>query len=563
MSEQPFDALPSGFREVSTLGAGAFGRVYRARDEAGRLVALKVLEAHRAEDPASAWQFQSEYRKLARLDHPAFPRAFAEGRTADNAPYYTMTLVEGAPLAGPMTADQVRRTLVALAHALVYLHGLGWVHGDLKPENLRVQPDGQLMILDVGLMAPAGQRREAIAGTLEYLAPEAWRLAPYGGPSDLYALGAIAYELWCGQPPFSGDPMALLRAHLQSPPPSVHGQDPDVALAELIHRLLAKDPAARPDAWELLAALGEPLPAERPVTLLGGEFVGREGLLDSWRRALADHDLLAVRGDEGLGKSRLLELCRLEALLEDRGWISATCAGESPAAPWRAVVAQTLAAAGHEPNALVSAWLAGRMSEALLDLDPPARKVALQTAALDALAHAAEALGGVALAFDDWHSADSASQELLALWRKLPHEAPLAIVITSREAIADCPMQSLAPFDAAEVAAYAASRLGGTPDAALLERLAIAEGHPRMLDLLLEHLASSGQLVRAQGGWRLLPDETRGVPQGLTALFAARYAGLDDNARRLAAAAALALPAGELAPQRLAALAELDEAAAR
>lgn len=563
MSEQPFDALPSEFRAISLLGAGAFGRVYRARDAADRPVAVKVLDARRAGDPAIAWQFQSEYRKLTRLEHPAFARAYAEGRTPDNVPYYSMALVEGAALAGPLEASRVRAVLVALARALVYLHGSGWVHGDLKPENVRQLPDGRLMILDVGLMAPAGQRREAIAGTLEYLAPEAWRLAPYAPASDLYALGAIAYELWCGRAPFAGDPMTLLRAHLQSPPPSVHGQDADPALAALIHRLLAKDPGARPDAWELLEALGEAMPAERPVALLGGELVGREPLLDAWREALATHDLLVVQGDEGLGKSRLLEAFRLEALLADHGWISASCTGDTPAAPWRAVVAQALAAAGQAPGPLVEAWLTGRVGDALLELEPAARKVAFQTAALEALDEAATALGGVAIAFDDWQRADSASQELLALWRRLPHEAPIAMAIASREAIAETTPHLLTPFSPDDVARYAASRLGSAPDAALLERLAIAEGHPRMLDLVLEHLASSGQLRREGAGWRIEAAPSAAMPEGLTALFAARYAGLSPDARRVAAVAALALPAGELAPPELIALTKLNAAAAR
>ena len=106
--------------DVSLLGEGAFGRVYRARDAAGRQLAIKVLLERHAARPEVLWQFDSEYRRLARLAHEAFPRVYEEGRTAAGLPYYSMDMVAGEDLdaPGPRPAEHVRRVLVGVAGRL-------------------------------------------------------------------------------------------------------------------------------------------------------------------------------------------------------------------------------------------------------------------------------------------------------------------------------------------------------------------------------------------------------------------------------------------------------------
>ncbi|MDB5095885.1 MAG: hypothetical protein JWM80_306, partial [Cyanobacteria bacterium RYN_339] len=256
----PNDALPGRFTHVTPLAEGTFGRVYRAQDDQGRAVALKVLAARWAKDPAAAWQFEVEYRHLARLHHPAFPRAYEEGRTATGLPFYAMELVDGRGLdaLAPLPALEVRRVLGKLAEALEALHALGWVHQDLKPENVLAQADGRLVVLDVGQVAAIGSAREAIAGTPEYMAPEVFRKEAVDPAADWYALGALAFHLLVGQPPFAGPPAAQLRAHLLEAAPEARPAvgPADEVLTRLVAALLSKDPAARPAGAGVAKALG-------------------------------------------------------------------------------------------------------------------------------------------------------------------------------------------------------------------------------------------------------------------------------------------------------------------
>lgn len=569
----PADALPPRYREVRALGAGAFGRVYRAIDPAGRPAAVKVLDPALVGRPEAAWQFASEYRRLARLAHPAFPKAYEEGLTPDGRPFYAMAFVEGAPPAPGMPAARVREVLAAIADALAYLHGIGQVHGDLKPENVRLDAEGRVHLLDVGLMSPVGARRAAIAGTLEYLAPEALRHLPLDPASDMYALGVLGFELWTGQPPFVGGPAALIRAHLNAPPPAAPDGDP--GLARLLGDLLGKAPAHRPTAHGLLSALGHAVEASRLSPgfrgLQGGALVGREEALSAWRAVLSGEPRwLLAAGASGLGKSRLLDEWRLTVLQAGWSWVGAAGAGASdgPAAPLRSLVAQALTQAGQAPEPLLAAWLRGETAAELTDLEPTSRQLRLAEAVSRALNDAAGCLKGLAVGLDDYHLLDSASQALLGLLARLPAEGPLAWALT-----ADTPAPFLADraivldaLQAPELEAWLVARLAGPAPDGLADYLSKAsQGIPLALDLLLDQLHSTGLLRHEAAGWRFDPDQHLGwrlqVSDQLHKLLVARLEGLDADAWQLAHWAMLGFAAGDLPAALLAEAAEAPDSA--
>jgi serine/threonine protein kinase len=147
------DDFPPHLEPAGPLGEGAFGRVLAARAADGTRLAVKLLMSA---DPAAAWRFDAEYRALARLDHPGFPRAVERGQTPGGRPYYAMELIEGAPIQGPMPVAEAHAHLLAVAGALAAAHAVGWVHGDLKPENVLVTPEGRHVLLDVGRWPPSG-----------------------------------------------------------------------------------------------------------------------------------------------------------------------------------------------------------------------------------------------------------------------------------------------------------------------------------------------------------------------------------------------------------------------
>ena len=537
------------------LGEGAFARVLAATLPDGREVAVKVLAPDAASRADAAWVFASEPQRLERFAHPGLPRVHEQGRTTDGRPYYVMDLARGETPRGPWSAARVRGVMAGAAAVLAHMHARGYVHGDLKPENMRVDGD-HVWLLDLGLMVPRGTRREAVAGSPAYLAPEGFRTTPAEPGLDLYALGVAAFELWTGHTPFGREAgsaveqlAVVIRGHLAERPrlPAAQ-QEADPALAALVLALLGKAPGDRPaSAGAVLAALGRPAPAEATLRGLSvGAFVGRAAVLDAWSAGTAD---IRLAGGSGSGKTRALEELGLLARQAGWRWAAAACTGEgdAPMGPLRAVVTQALAAAGHTAEPALAAWLAGEEPAAWRELEPAARRGALTGAIAGALAAAAAQVPGLAIALDDWHLADPATR---ALVESLPSSGPqgcrwlLAGDETSWPADRALPLAPLADDD---VALWLAARLAAAPPAGLAAHLGhLAAGAPLALDLLLEQMVSEGALHADEAGWRWQPDEgsSREAGAGLAALWRARLAALPAAARAVARAAAVAAPAG-------------------
>ncbi len=265
----------SHYRLLSRIGAGGMGVVYLAHDERlDRDVALKVLAPEVLNDPAATTRFRREALALSRLNHPNIAAVY-DFDTQAGVSFLAMEYVSGRAVAdiverGPVPEAELLDLALQLADGLVAAHREGIVHRDLKPGNLRLSVDGRLKILDVGLakfLAPASSdgatrtelETQSVAGTLPYMAPEHLRGAPVDARTDIYAAGAILYELATGRRPFS-EPVtaALIDSILHADPVAPGRLRPELSpvLEGIICKCLEKDPAFRyQSAAELLADL--------------------------------------------------------------------------------------------------------------------------------------------------------------------------------------------------------------------------------------------------------------------------------------------------------------------
>ena len=253
------------------LGTGGMATVWRATDNVlGREVAVKVLSAQHAADTGFMARFERQARHAARLCHPRLVTVFDCGIDNGTA-FIVMELVRGRTLrqvlddAGVLPPRQAVSIAAAVCEALEVAHAAGLVHRDIKPANIVVS-GGEVKVLDFGIArADAWADGTPTLGALAavaYLSPEQASGGPAGPHSDLYSLGCVLFEMLTGEPPFTGDSAAGLayqHVHVDPEPPSARQPGVPAQLDGIITRLLAKDPAARPDSAvaraDLLAAL--------------------------------------------------------------------------------------------------------------------------------------------------------------------------------------------------------------------------------------------------------------------------------------------------------------------
>ena len=251
-------ALGDDYELLEEIGAGGFGRVYRARDLAlERDVAIKVLHPALTADPGVLERFRREAQLAARLRHPNIVSIYdIMGRAG--LTWYTMEYVPGSSMAqvihrqGTFSLDQTERLLNEALSALEHAHSLGLIHRDLKPENMLIEPDGRLRITDFGLaLALRGERfggATSRSGTPQFAAPEQLLGERVDPRTDLYSLGAVAYFALLGRPPFDGiSPEAILAQQTTDKLPRLTEQRPDVPreLEEVLRGAVASAPDDR------------------------------------------------------------------------------------------------------------------------------------------------------------------------------------------------------------------------------------------------------------------------------------------------------------------------------
>lgn len=258
------------YRLGDPLGRGGMGQVWRAFDEVlGRDVAVKLLHPGLASEAVAA-RFRLEARAAARISNPHVVAVYDFGVDEDRL-FLVMELVDGHSLAAqlrqsePFSSQRTAEYVVQAARGLDSAHTHGVVHRDVKPSNLLLATDrtgaGQIVkIADFGIarvtdasvmtLTASGE----IAGTSQYIAPERALGEPGGPPADVYSLGCVAYHLLTGKPPFHGDgPAAIAYQHVHGTPAPPRDLRPGVddAFADLVLRMLAKDPDERPTAHQL------------------------------------------------------------------------------------------------------------------------------------------------------------------------------------------------------------------------------------------------------------------------------------------------------------------------
>ncbi|HVE65032.1 MAG TPA: protein kinase [Thermoanaerobaculia bacterium] len=270
--------LPPGFMVgpysvVDLLARGGMGDVYRATDvRLNRDVALKVLTQTKTGDPRRVGRFMHEARVTAALDHPNVVRVFDVGRFEDRA-YLVAELLEGETLRarverGPLPVAEVVRVALEIARGLAAAHAAGLVHRDLKPDNIFLTRSGTTKILDFGIAKLAQDETVrdgfstltgVVLGTTGYLSPEQIRGARIDSRADLFALGAVLYEMITGRRAFAQpNVVETLHAILHDDPQEALDQREDLpqALADAVRRLLEKSPDARfQSSSELITAL--------------------------------------------------------------------------------------------------------------------------------------------------------------------------------------------------------------------------------------------------------------------------------------------------------------------
>ena len=282
------------YHVTARLGAGAMGCVYRARHtRLDRDFAIKVLFGEMAANKKVAARFHREAKAASRMNHANIVAVLDFGTTEAGLSYLAMELIEGRSLSDAIAADgrfdhpRAAAMIREIASGLAEAHRLGFIHRDLKPGNIMLdpQPDGEHpKILDFGLVAMAQEsgaeskltRTGYTLGTPAYMAPEQAQGQKVGPAADLYGLGCIGYELLTGRTPFEGPIQQVMIAKLSQAPPPMPTTGP---LEELVWSMLAIDPARRPPSAVAVVQAIEIMEGvvPRPVSAAPGQAVAPTG----------------------------------------------------------------------------------------------------------------------------------------------------------------------------------------------------------------------------------------------------------------------------------------------
>ena len=275
MSDEAFKV--DQFTVVTDIAPGQVSDVFEVvEDGTGRNLALKMLRreivesAMEAPSKAIITQFKQEFKLGEILDHPNLIKVHdikVKVQTLlpvkDPIAYFTMEYFRSQNLKSAMTADptgtqrRIQRVLEQLCDALGYVHSKGWIHRDIKPDNILVTKTGEARLIDFSLACKVKKRSKTIQGTRTYIAPETIKKQKAVPQTDMYSIGVMLFEVLAGQPPFTGaSPTDLLKNHLAVKPMPPSDFNPNVApeLDRLVAKLMAKKTTDRHESMEDLVA---------------------------------------------------------------------------------------------------------------------------------------------------------------------------------------------------------------------------------------------------------------------------------------------------------------------
>ncbi|MFD3484957.1 protein kinase [Streptomyces sp. NPDC058665] len=293
--------LDGRYRLIEPIGAGGFGQVWKAHDpRVDRLVAVKVLTGGGSTDgDRQVARFAREAAVAGGLSHPRIVTVHDFGSAMHNGrlyAYLVMQLLPGTSLsavleAGRLPLPKALYMAACVADALGAAHEAGLTHRDIKPSNIMVRDNGEATVVDFGISKGSDARHDitttgVLIGTPAYTAPEALS-GIFDYRSDLYSLGCVLFETVSGRRPFTGTSWHLINQHLHEQPAPLRTLRPDapVELDRLVDRLLAKDPAQRPDSadevYDLIEEINDRYFGDTPPPSRGADVTSEVSLTPS------------------------------------------------------------------------------------------------------------------------------------------------------------------------------------------------------------------------------------------------------------------------------------------